>query len=110
MELVHFQPLKKDNLSIKDETTSPTQRVLYSEVPLYICLLLILLFVFISDAPMVFISTAADTDPQQTVLVFLEETATVGTYFCSADGYPEPDITWMFNGGELPEGVSQVRN
>ena len=73
--------------------------------PVHLLLLLLLLSL---DAPTVFVSTIL-ISPQPSLIIYLNESDPIPTYFCSADGYPEPSLIWKFNGGGLPNGIiSQV--
>ena len=47
-------------------------------------------------------------DRHQSLIITLEELEWSPVYFCSADGYPQPSLSWSFNGGDLPNGIIQV--
>ena len=45
---------------------------------------------------------------QSSLSMVYEISQTPHTYSCFSDGFPVPIITWKFNGGPLPDGITQT--
>ena len=44
---------------------------------------------------------------QPSLSISYDLSLTPGVFSCSSDGYPVPSLTWLFNGGPLPDNLVQ---
>ena len=59
------------------------------------------------DGPTAYVGISP-TNRHQSLTITLEELEPSPVYYCSADGYPQPSLSWSFNGGDLPNGIFQM--
>ena len=61
---------------------------------------------FFPDPPTAGVGYTPQTS-QPSLSISYDLSLTPGVFSCSSDGYPFPSLTWLFNGGPLPDNLVQ---
>lgn len=60
-----------------------------------------------TDSPLPRIGYSEDT-AQPSINVSFVEGDSPGTFVCTARGYPEPQLSWRYSGGDIPPGITHT--